>query len=97
VVNRQFYSVGSSALVGLISLPAPGLGGNHVDIHRPPVSDRLAALIAPLAVDRRRHVLAMASRAASWDAFVAELAAGGFPLQSLAVEAGLAPAADRAA
>jgi len=68
-----------------------------VDIHRPPVSDRLAALIAPLAVDRRRHVLAMARRAASWDAFVAELAAGGFPLQPRAVEAGLAPAADRAA
>ena len=61
------------------------------------MSDRLAALIAPLAVDRRRHVLAMARRAASWDAFVAELAAGGFPLQPRAVEARLVPAADRAA
>ena len=91
------HSIASRALIDLISLPAAGLGGNHVDIHRPPVSDRLAALIAPLAVDRRRHVLAMASRAASWDAFVAELAAGGFPLQPRAVEAGQAPAADRAA
>ena len=55
-----------------------------MDIHRPPVSNRLAALIAPLAIDRRSHVLAMARRAASWDAFVAELAAGGFPVEPLA-------------
>lgn len=55
-----------------------------MDIHRPPVSDRLAALIAPLGGERRNHLLAMARRAASWDAFVAELAAGGFPVEPLA-------------
>ncbi len=61
------------------------------------MSDRLAALIAPLASDRRRHLLAMARRAPSWDAFVAELEAGGFPSRHLADGASRSQAFDLAA
>jgi hypothetical protein len=50
-------------------------------------------LIAPLTGDRRRHLLAIARRAPSWDAFVAELAAGGFPTEHLSDGASLGRAA----
>jgi len=71
----------------------PGNNPHPLDIHRPPVTDRLARLIAPLTGDRRRHLLAIARRAPSWDAFVAELAAGGFPTEHLSDGASLGRAA----
>lgn len=51
-----------------------------MDIQRPTVSRRLAPLIGTLSWERGRLVLAIARRAENWEAFLAELEAGGFPV-----------------
>ena len=91
--RSSFHPLG----LGSLTCKQIGIDPHPLDIHRPPVSDRLAALIAPLASDRRRHLLAMARRAPSWDAFVAELEAGGFPSRHLPSGAWLGQPMDRAA